>query len=76
MNTKAWYASLVTKPDIITAPGEYVTRSGETVTVTDASRRHDFRCIGTYSNGIREGWHKSGRLYFGIESKNDIVRHA
>lgn len=76
MNTRAWYASLVTKPDIITGPGQYVTRSGETVTITAASTRQDFRCVGHYSNGIREGWHKSGRLYFGMESANDIVRAA
>lgn len=72
----AAFASLVLLADVITTPGKYITRAGELVEVTEASTRHDFNCTGTYSNGIREGWHKSGRLYFGQQSPNDIVRAA
>jgi len=72
--TSAYYAPLVTKPDVISAPGEYVARSGEVVTITVASSRHDHGCIGTYGNGIADRWHKSGRIFAGMESGNDIVR--
>ncbi|WP_432263472.1 hypothetical protein [Cupriavidus sp. TMH.W2] len=75
--TSAYFASLVTKPDIITAPGNYVTRSGELVTITVVSWRQDHGCIGTYGDGkIVDKWHKSGRIFAGAESGNDIVRAA
>jgi len=74
--SKADYASLVTRPDVITQPGNYVTRRGEIVTITAASTKHDHGCIGTYPEGTREHWHKSGRIYFGIQCENDIVRRA
>lgn len=75
-NPKAWMASLVTLPTVITAPGRYVTRSGEVVTVEVAMERHLFGCAGTYSTGEREEWHKSGRLMFDRETPNDIVGAA
>lgn len=67
---------LITKPTVITKPGQYMTRGGAVVTVEVVSRRPDFGCTGHYENGIHEGWHKSGRLYAGMESSNDIVSPA
>lgn len=72
----AHYAPLVTKPVIITAPGCYLTRAGELVTINVASWRNDHGCVGTYSNGVADRWHRSGRIYPGMESGNDIVRAA
>lgn len=68
-----YFAPLVSKPDIIDSPGKYKTRSGETVTIKLASKRHDFGCFGHYSNGIPENWHKSGRIYATSETGNDII---
>jgi hypothetical protein len=69
----AAFASLVTLPVVIVAPGRFVTRGGQVVDVAFASEKHDFGCRGSYSTGQAEGWHKSGRLYFSQESANDIV---
>ena len=69
----AYFTSLVTLPTIITSPGQYRTRGGAVVTVSHVSTRPDFRCHGSYANGVRDGWHKSGRLYAGALSQNDIV---
>jgi hypothetical protein len=74
--SSAYFAPLVTKPDVITSPGQYITRGGETVTVTAASWRHDFGCVGTYADGTAERWHKSGRTSASRESRNDIVKAA
>jgi hypothetical protein len=71
--TSGYFAPLVTAPTIIDAPGEYVTRCGEIVTVVRTSGEHSFSCTGTYSNGMIEGWHKSGRLYSDKRCDNDIV---
>lgn len=76
MNPKAWLASLVWRPTIIDEPGQYVTRGGEVVTVHAVAGRGTFPCTGQYPTGQRECWHKSGRLFFGQESSNDIVRKA
>jgi hypothetical protein len=73
MKTAGWFSGLVTLPDVIVSPGEYVTRSGEHVTITSVSTNHDFNCRGVYNNGITERWHKSGRIFFGQECQNDIV---
>lgn len=71
------YSSLYILPTIITEPGQYVTRCGETVTVdvaiSSAVRRN---CTGHYSNGVAECWHRSGRLYQGQTCANDIVSKA
>lgn len=72
----AYFAPLVTLPVIIDEPGEYRTRKGEVVSVSIVSTVHDFECVGKYSSIIREGWHKSGRLYANWQSKNDIVAKA
>lgn len=74
--TTAAFCAFICLPVLIDAPGQYITRGGDVVTITHTSVRHDFRCCGTYSNGIAEGWNKTGRLYFGVESINDIVRRA
>lgn len=71
--SSAYYASLVCLPDIIDEPGEYETRCGESVQITETSRRHDHNCVGTYSNMVLEHWHKSGRIYAGKETANDVV---
>ena len=72
----AYFASMVTLPIIIAGPGQYVTRGGEPVTIERASTTHGFNCYGVYANGVRDSWHRSGRLYAGTESRNDIVRAA
>lgn len=72
--TSAYYAPLVLAPMVIVAPGEYVTRCGETVTVTAASARHEHGCVGQYPNEVREAWHRSGRIFANMETQNDIVR--
>lgn len=70
----AYFAPLVTLPVVVAVPGAYLTRGNEVVTVVVASARNDFGCRGTYSNGVREGWHRSGRIFAGQESANDIVQ--
>ena len=72
--SSAYFAPLVTRPVIITEPGTYITRCGERVTIETVSTRHDFGCRGVYSNGIVERWHKSGRIFAGVETQNDIIR--
>jgi len=71
--SSAYFASLVTLPTIITEPGSYRTRCGEIVTIHAVSTRHYFECEGVYPNGMREEWHKTGRLYATSPCKNDIV---
>lgn len=73
---KSYFAALVTKPTIIVKPGKYQTRCGEIVKVEIASARHEFGCVGVYANGVREVWHKTGRLYATRECANDIVSAA
>lgn len=77
MEHQAYFAPLVVMPDLITGPGKYVTRSGETVSV-DAVSGHggEFGCRGSYADGTRERWHRSGRLLASREMDNDIVRQA
>ena len=72
-HNSADFASLVTLPAVIDAPGEYLTRAGEHVVLTETTTKHRFGCHGTYPCGTPDHWHKSGRLYFGIECSNDIV---
>lgn len=73
MASSVYFAPLVTKPTIITEPGQYRTRGGEIVTVQGVSKQHDFGCTGHYAHGTRERWHKSGRIFAVAESQNDIV---
>lgn len=63
----------VTLKTIITGIGKYKTRCGEVVSIESIHNRHNFGCRGVYSTGQTEGWHKSGRVFFGIECANDIV---
>jgi hypothetical protein len=70
----AYFAPLVNLPVIINGPGRYITRGGELVKVEVASWRNDFGCTGSYLNMVPEKWHRSGRIFAGMESKNDIVR--
>lgn len=78
MNPSAWSTSFILLPTIITEPGEYITRSGNRVAVytTAARAGSPFNCYGHYADGNVETWHESGRLYFGQECANDIVRKA
>lgn len=76
MKPLAWFASLVPLPVVIDGPGLYVTRAGEQVAVHLVGARHRFDCIGHYASGQLDRWHKSGRLYFGQRSPNDIIRKA
>lgn len=69
----AYYAPLVTLPVIIDAPGLYRSRGGEVVSVRVVSDKHDHGCLGVYPCGTLEGWHKSGRIFAGQLSDNDIV---
>jgi len=59
-----------TLPVIVAQPGAYLTRCGERVTVTAVSGRY---ASGTYANGVKECWHKSGRLFPITDSDNDII---
>jgi len=73
--SSASFAPLVTLNDIITHQGTYKTRCGEVVTITSVSAKHDFGCVGTYSDNITtERWHKSGYINAGGKSANDIVQ--
>ena len=72
----SWGASLVALPVVITGPGKYIARSGEEVNIKVAGGRVAFDCIGSYASGQTDAWNRSGRLYPGIESQNDIVRPA
>ncbi len=74
--TTAYFAPLIALPTLISAPGSYVTRDGKVVSVSAVSDHHDFGCIGTYHNGIRESWHRSGRILATSETANDIVGSA
>ncbi len=77
MPSTANFTRLVVMPEIIDVPGQYVTRRGETVTVrTVGGRAARFDCVGYYSEGMTEMWHRSGRLLSGQETLNDIVRKA
>lgn len=73
---RAYFAPLVTKPVIITGPGQYKTRNGDIVTIHKVSRAHDFGCGGHYSDDTYDSWHKSGRIFATSESQNDIVSRA
>lgn len=77
--THAYFAPLVILPTVITEPGKYVTRCGETVTIERSSAKHDFGNRGFYGSTderITEGWHRSGRVSASRESNNDVVSRA
>lgn len=77
------HANHVVLPTIITGPGPYVTRCGETVTVSHVDRhprssldRGPYAAHGSYHGQVAESWDVSGRLYPNVMSGNDIVRLA
>ena len=72
----ARYSAFIGLDVVIDAPGKYLTRCGEVVEIAKASIRYEFGCFGVYSNKVKERWRKSGRLYFGSECPNDIVRRV
>jgi hypothetical protein len=75
MPSHAFFASLVALPDVITGPGQYVTRCGDIVTINSAGgRAARFDCFGAYSDGTRESWHRGGRIMASCQTANDIVR--
>jgi hypothetical protein len=61
---------------VVTGPGRYVTRSGETVTVERLGGYGGLWAYGRYDNGVRESWFVSGRIFTVMLSPNDIVRSA
>lgn len=77
--THAYFAPLVLLPIVITEPGKYITRCGETVLIEHTSEKHDFGNRGFYSDTderIAERWHRSGRTNASRESNNDVVARA
>lgn len=72
-----YFIPLFTLPDIIDAPGEYLTRGGDRVMIDRASTRHDYGCVGSYAAcGTADKWHKSGRILATSETRNDVVGKA
>lgn len=60
-------------PVVITAPGVYITRSGERVQVTHCVGRY---ATGYYSSDTPERWHNSGRIFPVTDTANDILSPA
>jgi len=72
-----YFYPLIFPETIINSPGEYLTRGGERVAIYQASSRHDFGCSGRYADcNTQDYWHKSGRIFAGSLSKNDIIARA
>lgn len=61
INQVPYSAHFLSFPIIIQGTGQYITRSGETVDITDDSDYHFKQ--GQYSCGTKETWHKSGRIF-------------
>jgi hypothetical protein len=73
-NAAAYFAPLVVLPIIIDAPGRYVTRAGDIVTIEHIAAGFRFVCSGRYDRcGTHERWHRSGRVLATSETPNDIV---
>jgi hypothetical protein len=61
-------------PVVIDEAGLYLTRGGDKVKVDQVTTKHSFGCIGVYEGSeTKDGWHKSGRIFSGTETANDIV---
>jgi len=71
--SSSYFVPLLFLPTVIAGPGQYRTRCGEIVSIRASSTRHDHGCVGTYSDGVPEGWHKSGRILASRETINDII---
>ena len=53
-------------PIVLTEPGNYKTRGGETVSITSiSSNKFETWCFGAYSNGIKDSWYPCGRILRG-----------
>ena len=84
MKTNTDHRFLVTKfipmPTIVDAVGKYLTRCGETVTITyihESRGKYGWKMAhGHYDNGTPESWEVCGRLLEISESDNDIVSPA
>lgn len=77
--THAYFAPLVLLPIVVTEPGKYITRCGDTVLIEQTSGRHDFGNRGFYDatgERITDSWHRSGRVNASRESNNDLVARA
>jgi hypothetical protein len=69
-----YFLDFLPLPVVIAAPGVYRTRGGEEVVVeTCKGGLVGFNAHGKYPDGTPEKWHETGRIYFGVESSNDIV---
>lgn len=60
-------------PTIVTRPGRYRTRGGAVVTVNKIDDAAAYSARGHHPNGVREAWHRSGRLLPNIPSPHDII---
>lgn len=77
MRIGLYYYPLLFLPTVIDAPGEYRTRGGGRVTIKTASPAPmSADCTGAHENGVLDHWHRSGRIYAGMLSLNDIVARA
>lgn len=73
----AYYVPLISLPDLVIAPADYLTRGGDLVTIVKVSSKHDHECAGFYTaSGTTERWHKSGRILASSETRNDIIRRV
>ena len=68
--------AFITMPRIITGPGQYITRGGETITIDSMLDCRFYGAVGRYSCGTNEKWGISGRIFAGMTSNNDVVRPA
>lgn len=67
----------LSKPTIITEPGKYLTRAGQTVFIDRIMPYGPYAALGRYlPNNISETWDISGRTEPYNESPNDIVSKA
>jgi len=72
--TDTYFAPLTLLPSVINEFGDYLTRSGEIVTIMSLSSSSDFKNLGVHETGVLAAWHRSGRILTSSETSNDIVR--
>lgn len=72
--------SFLNRPQIITKPGEYLTRCGEIVTIKGISEKRGSlgwqMAWGSYADGINESWEVCGAILPSQQTQNDIVSAA
>lgn len=61
-------------PKIVTESGKYLTRYGDLIVVDAIGHIAKFSCVGSYPDGVKESWHRSGRLYANVKCANDIIQ--